>query len=238
MQVTLKIDNPKFFFDALQTIEEIDYECVMRLSDTGCRITGIDPSRIAMFEFQHGKLGEVLPIGIRIGDLSKIISRIKSVKTVTMIVDDKSFKIKANLDGMTKTFTLLPIDTFAETLPIDSLLGLPYQKRLMVNTGEFIKIMKDIELISDTVTIGFRDNKLVYFADSPSSEVKLEMEGYESDDMQSSYSVPLLISKMRGMAGYNASVFFGEDLPIFFNYETEDGFLRIFIAPKVETDEF
>lgn len=237
-----KVKKVKFLFSALQCMERIDYECAIKLSSTGMEIQGIGPSRVSLFKFVLGDLGDDFKLfGISLLDLSKILERVKNAKELVLGYDSLTRKmiLKVKIKNKTKTFRLSEVDAEFAKIPFDKLLSQPYEIAFTIQTNEIIDIMKDMALCSNEVLIGIRDGILCFKAMSAvgSSFVQLE-EFTHSNDFATSYSIPLVLGKIDKMRSYDVSLVLGEGLPIYLNYEFEDGYLKVFVAPKVEEDDF
>ena len=227
-------------------MEKIDYECSVKLSSTGMEMQGIDPSHSSLFKFVLGNLGDDFDVfGLSLMDLSKILDRIKSAKEITLGHDSKTNKmvLKTKIKNKNKTFKLSEIDTEMAKIPFDNLMSHPYEVAFTMLTKDLVAILKDGEIYSEETIIGIRDGMLSFKSISPIGSSFTQLEDYTHNrDFGITYSLPLLLSKIDKMQSFEVSMLLGEikdgGLPLYLNYEFEGGYLKIFVAPKVEEDDF
>jgi len=237
----LIITNVKFLYFALKSMENIDYECNIKLSSDGMEIQGIGPSRVSLFKFVLGKLGDDYEdFGMDLTDLGKILERIKNAKEAKISYDSKTrrIKIKSKIKNKTKTFYLSEITAESAKFPMDMLLSQPYEVTFEMLTKDIVSILKDGEIYSERVTIGIKDGMLSFksMGTIGSSFIQLEDRTYNRD-FGTEYGVLHLLSKIDRMQSFQVNLVLGENIPIYFNYEFDNGYLKVFIAPRVEEDD-
>lgn len=237
-----KIKKVKFLYSALQTMEKIDYECNIHLSSSGMKIQGIGPSRSSLFKFVLGDLGDdFYSFGISLLDLSKILERLKNAKEIELDYDSYARKmiVKAEIKNKKKTFRLSEVDAELAKIPFDNLLKQPYEIAFTLLTKDVVDVLKDMVLYSNDVLIGIKDGILSFKSMSAIGSAFIQMEEFtHSKDFATTYSVPLILSKIDKMQSFEVSIVLGDEIPIYLNYEFDNGYLKIFVAPKVEEDDF
>ena len=228
-------------------MEKMDYECSVKLSTTGMELQGLDPSRSSLFKFVLGKLGDDYEIfGMDLIDFTKILERVKSASEITLGYDSKACKIvlRTKINNKKKTFRLSEIDAEMAKIPFDVLMSKPYEAAFTMPTKDFVAILKDGEIYSNDMIIGIKDGLLSFKASSSIGSALTQLEDFPYHrDFAISYSIPLLLSKIDKMQSYDVTMVLGENkkesgLPIYLNYEFDDGYLKIFVAPKVEEDDY
>lgn len=237
----LSITNVKFFIAALNAIENVDYECTLTLSETGIRIKGIDPSRIALFDFCMGTVKDGVDFGIHLMDVNKILTRLKASSEIIFDVDtlENSIKIIGRIKNRKKTFTLREMDIEVEDVNIEKFISLPYKHIFSMPTEELVEILEDMFIMSMRVNLGIRKKKLIFTSYSTIGSSLIERDGeYDFPNFGSSYSIPLILSKIKELKGFDVDLIVGSDLPIYLSYDLDDAYMKIFVAPLVEQDEW
>lgn len=227
-------------------MEKMDYECFVKLSSTGMELQGLDPSHSSLFRFVLGEIGEDYEtFGLDLMNLSKVLDRIKSTKEITLGYDPKACKIilKTKINNKNKTFKLSEIDADMAKIPFDILISKPYEVAFTMLTKDLVSILKDGEIYSESITIGIRDGMLSLKSSSAIGSSFTQLEDYQHDrDFGITYSLPLLLSKIDKMQSFEVTMLLGEieqgGLPLYLNYEFEDGYLKIFVAPMVAEDDY
>lgn len=236
------IKNVKFLYSALQCMEEIDYECAIKLSSTGMEIQGIGPSRVSLFKFVLGDLGTDFKVfGVSLTNLSKVLERVKNAKKIELDYDSRARKmvLKTKIKNKNKTYRLSEIDADVANIPFDKLLTQPYEIAFTLLTKDLVDVFKDNLIYSERCTIGIKDGMLSFRSASASGSSFIQLEDFTyTKDFGTTYSLTLIMSKIKKMQSFEVSLVLGEDLPIYLNYEFDNGYLKIFVAPMVEEDDF
>ena len=239
--MTLVIKNVKFLYSALKSMEMIDYECHVKLSSGGMELQGIGPSRISVFKFVLGELGnDFIDFGMDLIDFGKVLERIKNAKEAELSYDSKTrrYKIKAKIKNKTKTFTISEINAELARFPFDNLLEKPYEVAFEMPTNQLVEMLKDGEICSGIVTIGIEDGMLSFTGVGSTGSYFVQLDDHtHTNEFENEYGIAHLLSKIDKMRSYPVSIVLGEGLPIYLNYEFDNGYLKIFVAPRVGDDD-
>jgi len=213
------------------------------------RIVGIDPSRIAVFEFvmgaDHLKINQDddIQMAINIFDFCKVLRRLKNSEILRLIYDQESYQITivGRVNNRKKTFKLPEIDiSDQEEFPFEKLLAMSLPAMFWIEANDFKDMVEDCEMYSDAVDIGTGNDKVLVKAFYPNAEVSSEIEMPDIiEGVVSSYSIRFLKILINCMLGSKLLVRFGAGKPmIVLDKIDEETRMLWFLAPRIVEADF
>lgn len=232
---------------ALAIVAELVDEGNFEITDRGIFFQAMDTSHVALVELELRRSGfekleapEPTTIGIKLSTLNSVMSASSASAAcalatatgdddhVTLTFDSSSFKLK-----------LLSIDSERVTIP-DS----EPDVIATIQSSKFQKIVKDLALFGDTVTIASAEEHTGLFARSEGSigTAVIELDSGScvkiNRPVRASFATRYLatFSKASGVSS-EMSLQVSENAPLCMHFDVgEHGFLRFWLAPKIDDD--
>jgi len=199
--------DAKSFHSLLDALSKIVDEVSMKIKSDGVHITALDPAHVALIqiampvetflEYDVKDVGdEGLKVGFNVATIAKIVKRGK--KGDKLEIEATEEKVKWSIVGATtKRYTFLNLDVPEPEIPEASL---EFNVKLTMIVDPFKNILKDVEVVGDTVELEAPDNEvfIVRGVGATVSESKIKSDSpavveYEvKEPSKSSYSVDYL----------------------------------------------
>lgn len=247
MKAKYLITNPKFFLKHMESIGNVYYEGIIQFKEN-IRMTGIDPSRITLFEFIMGddvlettnKKKLLAPIDI--SDLNKILKRFKNPSELTLIcdTDKQTIVIKGKVGNKSKTFNLSMITLETELFKVPSSLGkIEYNAVFRLNSNDLKEAAKDVEIYTEILSLKLKEDGLHVFANSPIGNVDtiIHMDVDTPVDDVASFSVKYVNNIVKDMKDTNLIVMLKSDHPLsIYDKLSDKSRILYYLAPRVEDE--
>lgn len=249
---TAKFEDAKTWQALISAISALVDEANFEISPKGLTLRAMDPSRIAMVDFElpkgafsEFKCDEESKIGINLDEIEKIVKRAGSGNSLELSVDHESNKLVITLLGRTRrSFSVALIELGGERPPT---LSVEFGVSIKITADTLKEIIQDADIISDFVALTATDDALVISArgDTGNLEVRLGkddealLEYKVKQPAKSLYALEYLGDMMKAVAASDTvQVEFGEGTPIKLVFTvTNGGHIIYYLAPRVE-DEF
>ncbi len=229
------------------SIEKIIDEGVFVATPEGLSLRAMDTSRVVMVDlfypssaFDDYSVEEEKEFGVSFTVLSKVLRRARKNDELVLVVDDSKITVKLAGRGE-RTFRFPQIMLTYEKLP-EPKIQFTVKAKMMGST--FKEVIKDIELMSESVTIRATESALYMTgkSDIASVEAELSLERGSLIDLivdspdQASYSIEYF-SQMgnAAQAADSVTLQYSEDAPARVDFEyMGGGRLTFYVSPRID----
>lgn len=179
-------------------------EATFEASAEGISFRGMDPSHVALIDiswpnttFDVYECDSSIKFGVRVDEFLKLMRRADKKDIVEVSVGDDSMLYIKILNGYQREYKMRLIDSSASSTPLPKL---NFNSRTMLSAGAFDKILTDVQVVSEYVTIESREKRIQFIGKGESGEVDIILEsgseGLEEiivkDESKSTYSLDYL----------------------------------------------
>ncbi|CAN6908589.1 unnamed protein product [Brassica oleracea var. botrytis] len=249
----------------LESIKDLVNDANFDCSTTGFSLQAMDSSHVALVSlllrsegFEHYRCDRNLSMGMNLGNMSKMLKCAGNDDIITIKADDGG-------DTVTFMFESPKQDKIADfemkLMDIDSEhLGIPdaeYHSIVRMPSNEFSRICKDLSTIGDTVVISVTKEgvKFSTAGDIGTANIVLRQNTtvdkvcliYPEDAIVIEMNEPVSLSfALRYMNSFTkatplsdtVTISLSSELPVVVEYKVaEMGYIRYYLAPKIEEDE-
>jgi len=238
-------------------VQQANFDC----APTGIMLQAMDQGHVSLVAlllqqegFDHYRCDRNIPLGINLNSMAKILKAAANEDSVT---------IKANEDGDTVSFKFINpngdresefqlklMDIQGDSLTIPDT---EYVATVKIPSSQFQKICRDLTVMGDSITIEVAKDEIRFSANGdlgtgnvtlrPTTGVDSKPE--ESVSVSASESVKMtfavrylnFFTKATGLSSH-VSLSMSPEVPVVVEYAIESlGYIRFYLAPKIEDDE-
>ncbi len=248
----LKVADAKLLRDIVTAISILVDEATFKLEPEGLKLRAMDPSRVAMVDFEWPKTifeeyscTEAAKMCINITELLKLLKRAGKDEVLELSLDEKTGRLQVKITGKyTRNFTMPTLEASEEEVPTPKI---TFTIRAKATTEGLTQAIEDAQLVSDHVRIEADTEKLVFNAAGDlmgatisiqkGSDTLLDLEAKEPSKATFSLSYLSEIIKAASATSDIATLEFSTDMPIRLDFQqTKEGKLTFFLAPRIETE--
>lgn len=238
-------DEWKAIISAISTlVEEATFEATVE----GITFRGMDPSHVALIDiswpnsaFEKYECDSDVKFGVRIDEFSKLVKRADKTDKIEINISDDNMLL-VNI-GKNKKYKMRLIESSASDTPLPKI---SYDSKIDLSSSLFDKILGDVQVVSDYLTITTTSNNAEFSGKGDSGEViiNLEKEKNELDEMivrqdsVGTYSLEYLnpIVKAVGTSTGNIICEFSSAKPLRIEFKVANiGRIHFYLAPRVES---
>lgn len=246
----MKMADAKLWRNLIEAISTLIDEANFDVDEKGIRLKAMDPSHVAMVDFEWPKTifdeyicDEPIKLCININEILKFLKRIAGDESIELSVDPKSSRLNMILKGRyTRTFNMATLEPVAEEVPAPKI---SFNAMAKITTACLRNAMADVATVSDHIQFEMTADKLVMRASGyiGSASVEVERDSEEllslkvEEASKATFSLNYLSETVK--AAYNISdivtVEFSTDMPIRLDFEMpQEGKLQYYLAPRIE----
>jgi len=248
----LKVADAKLLRDMITSISILVDEATFKLDPEGMKLRAMDPSRVAMVDFEWPKTAfdeyqctEPAKMCINITELLKLLKRASKDETLELGLDEKTGRLQVKIAGKyARSFTMPTLEASEEEVPTPKL---TFNVRIRATTEGLSRAIEDAQLVSDHVRVEVDPEKLVLNASGDlmgaeitlqkGSDTILDLEAKESCKATFSLSYLSEIIKSAAATSDIAIIEFSSDMPIKLDFQqAKEGKLTFYLAPRIETE--
>ncbi len=248
----LKVADAKLLRDMITSISILVDEATFKLDPEGLKLRAMDPSRVAMIDFEWPKTifeeyqcTEPTKMCINISELLKLLKRAGKDEVVELSLDEKTGRLQVKIAGKySRNFTMPTLEASEEEVPTPKI---TFNVKAKATTEGLSQAIEDAQLVSDHVRIEADADKLVFNAAGDlmgatitlqkGSSTILDLETKEPSKATFSLSYLSEIIKAAAATSEIATLEFSADMPIRLDFQqTKEGKLTFFLAPRIETE--
>jgi proliferating cell nuclear antigen len=248
----LKVADAKLLRDMVTSISILVDEATFKLDPDGIKLRAMDPSRVAMVDFEWPKTifeeystTEPTKMCINISELLKLLKRAGKDEVVELSLDEKTGKLQLKITGKySRNFTMPTLEAQEEEVPTPKL---TFNVRAKATTQGLSEAIEDAQLVSDHVRVEADTEKIVFQATGDlmgatitlqkGSDTLLDLETKEPS--KSTFSLSYLYEIIRTASATSdiATMEFSSDMPIKLDFQqAKEGKLTFYLAPRIETE--
>ncbi len=248
----IKIADAKSLKDMMGAISILVDEASFDLTPDGIKLRAMDPSRVAMVDFEWPKTvfdeytcSEAAKMCINISEMLKLLRRTGKDESVELFLDEKTGRLKIAIRGKyTRTFNMPTLEAMEEEVPTPKV---SFNISAKTTTDGLRQAIEDASLVSDHVRIEADKEKIVMNATGDimgatiefkkGSDVLLDIEAKEASKATFSLSYLSEIVKAAVATSEIATLEFSTDMPIKLDFQQEkEGKLTYYLAPRIEVE--
>jgi len=237
-------DDLKAIISAISTLVE---EATFVANAEGITFRGMDPSHVALIDiswpnsaFEKYECDSDIKFGVRIDEFSKLIKRADKKDNIEISISENNLLLVTI--GSNKKYKMRLIESSAADTPLPKI---PYDTKITLSATEFDKILGDVQVVSDYLTINSTESKAEFAGKGDSGEVQIELEkGSEQiedlsvkQDSTGTYSLEYLnpVVKAVGTTAGSITCEFSSAKPLRIEFKVANiGRIHFYLAPRVE----
>jgi len=248
----VKMADPRLLRNLMNSIATLVDEATFDINPEGIKLRAMDPSRVAMIDFELPKTvfdeficDQPTKMCINISELLKLLKRSGKDDFIELSLDEKTGKLQITLIGKyTRTFTMPTLETAEEEVPTPKL---TFNVRAKVTTDGLKTAIDEASLVSDHVRLEADSEKIVMRATGDimgavielkkGSDALLDIEVTEPSKATYSLSYLSEIIKAASATSDIATLEFSTDMPIKMDFQQpREGKLTFYLAPRIEVE--
>jgi proliferating cell nuclear antigen len=237
-------DEWKAILSAISTLVE---EATFEATSEGITFRGMDPSHVALIDiswpnsaFEKYESDGDIKFGVRIDEFSKLIKRADKTESVEISITDNMLLISI---GKNKQYKMRLIESSATDTPLPKI---PYDAKIELATLLFDKILGDVQVVSDYLTIKTTESKAEFSGKGDSGEVLISLQKQQDEltdisvkeESTGTYSLEYLnpIVKAVGTASGSIICEYSSAKPLRIEFKVANmGRIHFYLAPRVES---
>jgi len=227
-------------------------ETAFKFSPDGIRMKAMDPSHIALVDFElpaaafvEYNVKQPTVLGINLIEMNKILSRSKAEDELILELDEKQNRLALTFKGISTRRLSLPLIDVRETeLPEPKL---QFTAAAEVLAGVIQDGLKDAELVGDNVRFEMNEGGLVISAESDKGTTELKLGKGDKGLVKLSvkqpsramFNIKYLSDMTKAVSPTDViTINLGTDLPIQLDFPIAEGKgrLRFLLAPRIEAE--
>jgi len=246
------VADAKLLKDMITAISTLVDEATFDLSPEGIKLRAMDPSRVAMIDFEWPKTvfdeylcSEATKMCINVSELLKLLRRTGRNESVELSLDEKTGRLKMTIKGdYVRTFNMPTLETMEEEVPTPKV---AFNVKAEVTTQGLGQAIEDALLVSDHVRIEADNEKMTMNAAGDLMGATIELKkggaallGLEvKEPSKATFSLSYLSEIIKAAAATSeiATIEFSTDMPIRLDFkQQQEGKLTFYLAPRIEVE--
>ena len=225
-------------------VEEATFEATVE----GISFRGMDPSDVALIDinwpntaFEKYECDSDIKFGVRIDEFSKLVKRADKNNAIEINISDDNMLLVTI--GKNKKYKMRLIESSASDTPLPKI---PYDSKISLTSSIFDKILGDVQVVSDYLTINSTDASAEFSGKGDSGEVNIVLEKNEDElteldvkaNSSGTYSLEYLnpIVKAVGTTVETVTCEFSSSKPLRIEFKVANiGRIHFYLAPRVES---
>ncbi len=238
-------DDLKAIISAISTLVE---EATFVANAEGITFRGMDPSHVALIDiswpnsaFEKYECDSDIKFGVRIDEFSKLIKRADKKDSIEISISEDNMLLVTI--GKNKKYKMRLIESSATDTPLPKI---PYDAKIELSTTAFDKILGDVQVVSDYLTIQASEPASEFSGKGDSGEVVINLEKDNKDiqdltvkeDSTGTYSLEYLnpVVKAVGTTAGTITCEFSSAKPLRIEFKVANiGRIHFYLAPRVES---
>jgi len=237
-------DDLKAIISAISTLVE---EATFVANAEGITFRGMDPSHVALIDiswpnsaFEKYECDSDIKFGVRIDEFSKLIKRADKKDSIEISISEDNMLLVTI--GKNKKYKMRLIESSATDTPLPKI---PYDAKIELSTTAFDKILGDVQVVSDYLTIKAAESSAEFSGKGDSGEVVINLEKDNEEiqdltvkeDSDGTYSLEYLnpVVKAVGTTAGTITCEYSSAKPLRIEFKVANiGRIHFYLAPRVE----
>lgn len=238
-------DDLKAIISAISTLVE---EATFVANAEGITFRGMDPSHVALIDiswpnsaFEKYECDNDIKFGVRVDEFSKLIKRAEKQDSIEIGISEDNMLLVTI--GKNKKYKMRLIESSASDTPLPKI---PYDAKIGLTSTGFDKILGDVQVVSDYLTIKATTSKAEFSGKGDSGEVVIDLEkGMEQlsdisvkQESTGTYSLEYLnpVVKAVGNTAGSVTCEYSSAKPLRIEFKVANiGRIHFYLAPRVES---
>ena len=238
-------DDLKAIISAISTLVE---EATFVANAEGITFRGMDPSHVALIDiswpnsaFEKYECDNDIKFGVRVDEFSKLIKRAEKQDSIEIGISEDNMLLVTI--GKNKKYKMRLIESSASDTPLPKI---PYDAKIELTSSAFDKILGDVQVVSDYLTIKATTSKAEFSGKGDSGEVVIDLEkGMEQltdisvkQESTGTYSLEYLnpVVKAVGNTAGSVTCEYSSAKPLRIEFKVANiGRIHFYLAPRVES---
>jgi len=248
----VKISDAKLLRDAVTAVSTLIDEGTFRMDSEGIKLRAMDPSRVAMVDFQMQKTvfdeyaaDEGTKICLNLSEFLKLLKRAGKDEAVELLLDEKTGQFVMTVSGRyVRTFRMPTLEASEDDVPTPKI---AFNAKVTVTTDGFHQSLEDVALASDYVRIEADGEKVTMNAKGDIMGANIELKkGSDAllslevkEPSKSAFPLSYLSEIVKAAAATSdiVTLEFSNDMPIRLDFKQRyDGTLVYYLAPRIEVE--
>ncbi len=248
MEFSAKTNTSDEWKAVISSITTLVEEATFEATVEGITFRGMDPSHVALIDiswpnsaFEKYNCDSDIKFGVRVDEFSKVIKRAEKNESIEIsISDDNMLQI---LIGKNKKWSMRLIEGSASDTPLPKI---SYDSKIGLSSSTFDKILGDIDVVSDYLSIKTATNNAEFSGKGDSGEAVINfekgMQGLEeitvNQECTGTYSLEYLNPIVKAMGSTSNSIIceFSSGKPLRIEFKVSNiGRIHFYLAPRVES---
>src|SRR3989442_60059 len=175
------MNDARLFRNLIGAISSLIEEADFNANSEGIKLRSMDPSHIAMVDFEWPKTAfdsyectSPTKLRLSVSNLLKLLKRTRSDESVEIVYDDANKKLNITLKGkVVRKFIAPTLDASTEEVPTPKV---PFNARVKITAVSLRDIIDDAQSISDNVKLEVSPEKFIVRATGELSSAIIEMD--------------------------------------------------------------
>jgi len=247
-----KVADAKLLKDMITAISTLIDEATFDTSPDGIKLRAMDPSRVAMVDFEWPKTvfdeytcSEPMKMCVNISEMLKLLRRTGKDESVELSLDEKTGRLQMTIRGRyVRSFNMPTLEAVEEDVPTPKV---AFNVKAKTTTEGLSQAIEDANLVSDHVRIEIDNEKMVMRATGDlmgatiemkkGSDALLDLEAKEPSKATFSLSYLSEIVKAAAATSDITTIEFSSDMPIRLDFQQpKEGKLTFYLAPRIEVE--
>ncbi len=239
-------DEWKVVTSAISTlVDEATFEATVE----GLSFRGMDPSHVALIDihwpnsaFQKFSCNDSIKFGVRIDEFSKLIRRGDKKDAVEVTIGENSTLLIRIKNGYNREYKVRLIESSSSSTPLPKL---SFNSRVVLTPSTLDRVLSDIQVVSEYVTLGSEQLKIIFSGKGDSGEANITLdqssEGLEDisvkENSNATYSLDYLsrITKAVSSTGGSVIAEYSTKMPLRLEFRVANvGRIHFYLAPRVQ----
>lgn len=248
----IHMKDSKLWKTCISAIANLIDEAAFKLTPDGIKMKAMDPSHVALVDFELPKAAFVeydvkqpIVLGIDLQEMNKIMGRAKPEDEFILAFDEEKNRLELTFKGVsTRRFSLPLIDIKEAELPEPKL---EFTASANVAAGAIQDGLRDAELVGDNVKFSLDKDEFIMYTESDKGTTELKLRKGDAglaklsvkQPARAMFNINYLVDMTRAASSSDIiTVNLGSNLPIQLNFPIAEGKgkLQFLLAPRIEAE--
>ncbi len=244
-----KTKGPEEWKAVTSAISTLVEEATFEATSESISFRGMDPSHVALIDilwpnsaFEKFECDGDIKFGVRVDEFSKLIKRADKDDSIEISITEENMLLVKIIGAYKKQYKMRLIESGAGSTPLPKI---SFNTKIAITASAFDKILSDIAVVSDYISLESSAGKAVFAGRGDSGEATITLEsgseGLEElnvkDESKATYSLEYLSSIVKAIGTSAGSVIceYSSKMPLRLEFKVSNvGRIHFFLAPRVE----
>ena len=248
----IKIDDARQWRNLMVAVSTLVDEATFKLDQNGIRLRAMDPSHVAMVDFEVPKdafqeyvCDQPIDICVNMGEMLKLLKTVGSDETLEISTGEEGRQLELIFRGVfVRKFVMPTLEMTEEEAPTPKI---DFNTKVKMTSSSLKQTMDDASTVSDNVRLEAVSQKITFKAIGnlgsatiefdKDSEVILSLDVKEESNATFSLNYLSEIVKAGTAASDVVDIEFSTNMPVKLNFGLpEEQRLSYYLAPRIESD--